>query len=77
MKKKHEKVVNMLLGEIDLLRDEKKELKAEIKRKDEALKEAEEMAEAIEKCCLEHDKIYIYAVRIERAVKQALSEVKE
>lgn len=47
-------------------------LYSQIKQKNEALKEAEKMAIAIEKCSLEPDKVYIHAGHIKYVAKQAL-----
>jgi hypothetical protein len=52
-------------------------LKSEIERKDEALREAQKMAVAIEKCSIEPDKVYIHAGRIKQAAKQALQGEEE
>lgn len=55
--------------------DEKIEvMEAAYKEAIEALREASKMAEAIEKCTLEPDKVYIHAGRIKQAAKQAIDK---
>jgi len=66
--------VPMMAEQLSWLRDEVvPKLQAKIERKNEALHEAYIMAEAIEKCSLEPDKVYIHAGRIKQAARQALS----